>query len=373
MNVLILGTRGIPARHGGFETFAEQLAHFLVERGHSVAVYCQSNTEPPFAEDTWQGITRIHLFGGEGPTGTVAFDYRCVRDAMKRPGIILTLGYNTAVFSLFYKLGRRTSVMNMDGIEWRRDKWSFAERVWLRLNEVAGALLSTHLIADHPMIAEHLRSLVPALKITMIPYGADTFQLDEEQSNAESILESLGLQPRQYALVVARPEPENSLLEIVTAFSCRPRPVMLVVLGNYDPAQNPYQATVLAAASSQVIFPGAIYDPRQLTALRCHALLYLHGHRVGGTNPSLIEALAAHNAVLAQNNPFNRWVAGPGSEYFHGTADLSALLDSILDDPERLTRMAHASHARHDEAFLQLPILESYERLLLRLSGPPKS
>ena len=370
MNVLILGTRGIPARHGGFETFAEHLAVFLARRGHVVSVYCQSDTERETGQDTWQGVTRIHLFGGPGPMGTIRFDYNCVRDAVKRSGLILTLGYNTAIFSVFYSLARRTSIMNMDGIEWKRDKWSLPQRIWLRLNEVAGAWLSTHLIADHPRIAQHLETLVPAGKITMIPYGADPPDTGAAGQPIHPIVGSIGVEPGKYVLVVARAEPENSLLEIVAGFSAKMRPIPLVVLGNYDPQHNAYHAKVLASGSAQVLFPGAFYAPGQLTALRRHALLYVHGHRVGGTNPSLVEALAAGNAVLAQDNAFNRWVAGPGALYFQDAASLSEQIDTLLTDPSKLQEMHEASYARYTEDFQQEPVLEAYEKLLLRFSGP---
>jgi len=125
MKVQILGTRGIPAKHGGFETFAEDLSLFLVRNGHEVTVYCQSNRACKITTERWSGVELVHVYGGEGAKGTVRFDYHCAREALRRQGVILTLGYNTAILSLMYRFSGRVSVMNMDGIEWRRDKWSF--------------------------------------------------------------------------------------------------------------------------------------------------------------------------------------------------------------------------------------------------------
>ena len=154
---------------------------------------------------------------------------------------------------------------------------------------------------------------VPGDKITMIPYGADLVE------NADpSLLYPYGLTPGGYAIVVARPEPENSILEIVGAFSTKTRNLKLVVLGKYSPNESPYQKSVMGAASSEVLFPGAVYEKSIIQSLRFHARLYIHGHKVGGTNPSLVEALGVGSAVLAQDNKFNRWVARKGAHYFSG-------------------------------------------------------
>ncbi len=170
MKVSILGTRGIPASHGGFETFAEHLALFLSAHGHEVTVYCQNYAKEPVHEDQWNGIRRVMLHGSPSAWGSMAFDFASALHASRRPDIVLTLGYNTAIFSLLYRLSGNLSLMNMDGIEWRRDKWSRLQRLWLRLNERAGAALSDHLIADHPAIGTYLSQFASREKISVIPY-----------------------------------------------------------------------------------------------------------------------------------------------------------------------------------------------------------
>jgi glycosyltransferase involved in cell wall biosynthesis len=367
MEVLILGTRGIPAQHGGFETFAQDLAVFLTARAHRVTVYCQSDIDEPLYEDVWNNLRRIHIFGRPGALGTISFDLAAVRHSLRQPGVVLILGYNTAVFSILFRLFKRISLMNMDGLEWKREKWSRWQRLWLRLNEYAGAKLSTHLIADHPAIGRHLEHLVAKTKITVIPYGADA--IEDDLSSSNKILNDLNLHPAQYALVIARPEPENSLLEIVEAFSAKTRRIKLVVLGKLRPSENRYHADVLQAAGPEVIFPGAIYDKSLVSALRHQALLYLHGHRVGGTNPSLVEALAAGNAIIAHNNQFTRWVVGEDAQFFDGAQDLDSLLTNLLDDQDRLRLMRDSSRRRHLAEFTQLKVLSTYEDLLQQFAG----
>jgi glycosyltransferase involved in cell wall biosynthesis len=357
----ILGTRGVPAAHGGFETFAEKLSLYLVEKGWEVTVYCQEEGNGPVFSDAWEGVRRIRIpVSRGGAAGTVIFDWKATWHAASRHGLTLTLGYNTALFCALLRLRGVTNLINMDGIEWRRDKWSTAERAWLYLNERAGCLLGNHLIADHPEIEKHLRTRVFAHKITMIPYGAE-----EIIAADEGLLRGLGLTPDGFALVVARPEPENSILEIVRAFSVRKRDIRLVVLGDLKPRENVYHRALLEAAGDEVMFPGAIYDKAMLAALRFHARLYIHGHTVGGTNPSLVEALGAGSPVLAHDNGYNRWVAGQGAAYFLNQASCADKLDALLNDEARIREMSAWSRHRFHAAFRWDHVLQSYERLLL--------
>ena len=364
MHVMITGCRGIPAAHGGFETFAEDLALYLVARNHAITVYCQGTPGSSAHEDTWRGVRRVHIPAASGPAGTIWFDFETMRHALKQTGVVLTLGSNTGVFSYLLRLRGVPSAMNMDGIEWRREKWSLPQRMWLWLNERAGAHGSNRLIADHPEIKKYLERHTPAHKIAMIPYGAD-----ENLSGSPEVLEKYNLAPYAYYLLVARPEPENSILEIVDGYSRGHRTAPLVVLGNYNPETHPYHKRVIEAAGSNVRFIGGIYDRQIVQSLRFYAKGYLHGHRVGGTNPSLVESLAAGNAVIAHDNVFNRWVAGDGALYFQTPEDLCRIFERIDGNPACLAKMRKASHVRRLADFRQEHVLAAYERLLLRLAG----
>jgi glycosyltransferase involved in cell wall biosynthesis len=363
-HLFIMGTRGIPAQHGGFETFAERLALFLTKRGWKVTVYCQAPVgATQLAEDSWCGIKRILVpVTRKGAMGTVEFDWKSVRIAATRESaLVLTLGYNTAVFCTYLRWRGIRNLINMDGLEWRRSKWRWHERAWLYMNERIGCWTGNHLIADHPSIAAHLGTRVSHRKITMIPYGAE--RIDEFSGE---IPRELGLSRTTYSLLIARPEPENSILEIVTAFSRRHRGVKLVVLGKYDPVNNPYHREVIDAASNEVLFVGAIYDQNAVKALRRHALFYIHGHQVGGTNPSLVEALGASSAVIAHDNEFNRWVAGPDARFFSTESDCDLHISALLADSATVRAMREASGRRFDSAFRWDSVLAQYEALLER-------
>lgn len=358
-SVRILGTRGVPAEHGGFETFAERLALHLVACGWKVVVYCQAQGPFRLWTDTWHGVERVHIaVPGDGPRSTVAFDWHVARHAAHAAEPCLTLGYNTAVFCAWLRARGVPNVINMDGIEWRRAKWGAVASAWFWLNDWAGCWLGNALVADHPAIADHLATRVRRSKIATIAYGAD----DVHTGDVEAV-RGLGLTPGRYLTLIARPEPENSVLEVVRGFSRRPRGVQLAVLGHYADS-HPYQRAVKAAAGAEVIFLGAIYDRRIVQALRWHCLAYVHGHQVGGTNPSLVEALGAGNPVIAHDNPFNRWVAGSGAAYFDGESSFDAALDRIVSDASCLALMASASRERFNCDFTWEQILNQYTALL---------
>lgn len=357
----ILGTRGVPAAHGGFETFAEHLAPYLVQRGWRVTVYCQEDGAGRVFEDEWRGVRRVRMpVATSGAAGTIVFDWLSIWHASREDGVLLTLGYNTALFCALYRLKGLRNVINMDGVEWRRQKWGKLAKTWFWLNDWAGCWLGNHLVADHPEIKRHLSTRVSSGKVTMIPYGAD-----EVLAADAGLLAPFGVAPGGYAILIARAEPENSILEVVRAWSRARRGCRLLVLGKYE-AGHAYQHAVREAASEEVVFVGAVYDKPVVQALRFHARFYVHGHRVGGTNPSLVESLGAGNAVLAHDNGYNRWVAGEAGVYFRDEAECAARIATLLADGDGLrAQLATASRARHAEAFTWEKVLGAYEALLV--------
>jgi len=371
-SLLILGIRGVPATHGGFETFAERFALHMVARGWAVTVYCQKEAAPGsgldgrFEFDRWRGVDRVSIYvAGSGPRSTIAFDWRSLKHARTQPGVPLVLGYNTACFLPLLAAQGRPIVTNMDGVEWKRAKWSAPVKAWFLVNELIACALSTDLIADHPQIAAHLRTRFVGDKVTTIPYGADPIEQADPQR-----LDRYGLTPERFAVTIARIEPENSILQIVRAFSRRPRPFRLACLGALDPGAA-YHRQVRAAASDQVDFPGAIYDKADVAALRRHALGYVHGHTVGGTNPSLVEALGAGCAVIAHRNKYNLWTAGPGQFFFSCEDELDAQFTRLADEPEAVAEARRAARRQHRACFTWERVLAHYEALCRRAARAP--
>lgn len=371
--VRILGTHGVPAAYGGFETAAEHVGRYLCGRGWRVIVYCQESGTGPTTTDTWQGMERVRIREPrEGWLGTASFDWASVRHvlAAAAPGeVCLTFGYNTGVFNTLQRLVGIPNVINMDGMEWTRARWGPLRQGILLGNERFAGAVGTVLIADHPEIARYLRRHFGSRRVRTITYGA--LPVDDAPT---APLAKYDVMPGRYASVICRPIPENTVLEIVEAWSERRRGMSLMVLGDFRSGDS-YHAAVRSAASAEVIFPGAIYDPRTVQSIRFHSALYLHGHTVGGTNPSLVEAMAAHNPVLAHDNVFNRWVLGAGGRFFAGRQDLDERLTQLLDDPQLRGQLGEANYQRFTEEFTWEHIGSLYEEALVaaRASAPRRA
>ena len=358
--VRMLGTRGVPAAHGGFETAVENIGLRLADRGWRVVVYCQDDDPRAVVRsDRWKGVERVHVPSRfPGAKGTLWFDQGSVRHAARHRDVCVTFGYNSAMLTALLRARGIPNLINMDGIEWMRARWTGSQKAFLYGQERAACHLGSHLIADHPEIKRHLATRVSEEKITTIAYGAPGVR-----DAPELPLVMRGLAPGDYLTLVARPVPENSILEIVRAFSSRRWGRRLVVLGDYD-RSDPYQRAVLEAASDEVVVLGAIYDTDVVEALRFHSLAYLHGHQVGGTNPSLVEALGCGNPVIAHDNRYNRWVAGDAALYFSDEGEVVAALDQVLGDPSVAARLAAEARARHTAEFTWERITDQYETLI---------
>jgi glycosyltransferase involved in cell wall biosynthesis len=279
----------------------------------------------------------------------------------------LTFGYNTAVFNIAQRRRGLRNVINMDGIEWSRARWGFAKQAILYVNERIACRVGDRLIADHPEIERYLRRRARASKISTITYGADAVT----EASTDPVV-GLGLEPGRYLTLICRPIPENSILELVTAFSAKPRGHRLAVLGDYTPDTDGYHRAVLDAASEEVAFVGAVYEPDAVRAVRFHSVGYLHGHTVGGTNPSLVEAMAAGNAVIAHDNAYNRWVAQGGALYFADAGEAEDRISTVLDDVEARSRLSAAGRRRHAQEFTWEHVAGQYEALLTtQLMAPP--
>lgn len=369
----ILGTRGIPAAYGGFETFAEQLAIRLVQRGHQVTVYAEADR--PGLPDTWyQGVRVRHIHRPNwGPASVIGYDCRCLADARRGHQLLYMLGYGVAWACWWArKVWGQKVWLNIDGLEWSRSKWAFPARAYLRAMEWVSSWAPTRVLADAQAIADRYRRLYPSgVPCSFIAYGAllvDAITADEQPD----VLRRWGLQPWCYALVVARPEPENHLLEIIEGYSRSDCDWSLIIVGDVKPV-NIYQKRLLAHASQRVRFIGGVYDSHVLTTLRCHAACHFHGHSVGGTNPSLLEALACGNLIIAHDNSFNREVARDVALYFQSPAQLADHLNTVRAlTPE--ARQAASDRARTIVAryYTWSDIADAYEVLLCTevLGGP---
>lgn len=328
MRIGILGTRGIPNTYGGFEQFAEHFSVLAVEKGHEVSVYCSSLHA--FQEAEYKGVHLIHCQDPEDKLGTFGqfiYDRNCLKDAKFRNyDILLMLGYTSSSVWMRMIPKNTVSISNMDGLEWKRSKYSYPVKLFLQKAESWAAKKSDFLIADSPAIQEYLHDKYQR-EASYIAYGAEVFKTPDP-----SVLRSFGMQAEGYSLVIARPEPENNVHIICDAYSLLETNKPLLVIGNFE---NEYGKELKRLYQSDKIrFLGPIYDLEVLNQLRYFSHLYFHGHSVGGTNPSLLEAMASNAFICAHDNVFNRAVLGQDALYFSHRDDLLSLLRK--DPPKQL-------------------------------------
>ncbi len=359
MKLAILGTRGIPARYGGFETFAEKLSVGLVRRGIDVTVYCEdAQDRPEFFENVRLEYLRVPKLG---PLSTIVFDARCLWHARSDYDVVYMLGYGAALFCFIPRLWGKVVWINMDGIEWVRSKWSWPARFWLRSMEAVAMWTPSRVIADAQGIRDFLESRHGRMPPTsVIPYGAPVTETPPDAG----LLGDWGLEPDSYYLVVCRLEPENHVLEILRGYSLSGTARPLIVVGNHETGTQ-YVRKLMETEGDRVRFVGAVYDQNKLLALRYYCRAYFHGHSVGGTNPSLLEAMGCGNAIIAHDNPFNREVAGGAGMYFESEADIPALVDEVEHhDADRRKHLSGMAVSRIRECYSWEAIVDKYFALL---------
>ncbi len=354
MKIAILGSRGIPARYGGFETFAEELATRLVKRGVEVTVYCEARDDRPAS---YKGVHLRYLdVPSAGPLTTILFDLFCLRDARRSFDVVYMLGYGASAFCFIPRLWGRKVWINMDGLEWKRSKWSRLAKAWLMIMETFATLTPNRLIADAQSIKDLLcarhRRLPPC---TVIPYGAPVLPDDPDKTP----LSAYGLAPGEYYLSVCRLEPENHILEVLKGFRASAARYPLVVVGNHR-LRSAYIDALEREKNARIRFVGPIYDRAVLQSIRYYCTACFHGHSVGGTNPSLLEVLGCGNVILAHDNPFNREVAGGLALYFKTEHDIPALIAAV----EGYSGEDRARHAR--EARLRVEESYSWESVVAK-------
>jgi glycosyltransferase involved in cell wall biosynthesis len=332
MKIAILGTRGVPNHYGGFEQFAQYLSKGLTDKGHQVWVYNPHNH--PFQSNTWEGVRIIHKYDPEDQIGTAGqfiYDFNCILDSHSRSfDVILQLGY-TSSSVWHWMMPRKPVIMtNMDGLEWKRTKYSRRIQSFLKFAESLSVSSSDHLIADSLGIQSYIREKYDRFS-TYIPYGATVFDNPDVK-----LLDQYKLQPFKYTMLIARLEPENNIETILTGICKSETSLPCLVIGNHNTTYGKY----LKAKFNQenIRFMGSVYDIFTLNNLRHYCYLYFHGHTVGGTNPSLLEAMASEALICAHNNEFNSHILGQDAFYFQGDTSLAELLNQSLASEERETK-----------------------------------
>jgi glycosyltransferase involved in cell wall biosynthesis len=356
----IVGTRGVPARYGGFETFAEGIGAQLARRGIEVTVFCERNGDIALPA-AHRGIQLEYVRAPRlGPMTTIVYDIAVLWRARKRFDVVYMLGYGASPFCFIPRMFGTKVWINMDGVEWWRSKWSWPARTYLRIMEMIAMWTPDQIIADAAAIRRHLenrhRRMPPC---AVIPYGAEIVTAPPH----EDLLAEWNLKSGEYFIVVCRLEPENHVLEILEGYTTSSSPFPLIVLGDHA-VDTPYVKRLLSISDHRVRLIGTVFDKARLRALRFHARGYFHGHSVGGSNPSLLESMGSGNATIAHDNVFNREVAAEAAVYFRNAAEIPGILRELESDPRRIQGLRAEAHRRIEAIYNWPMVADRYLQLL---------
>lgn len=358
MKIGIIGTRGIPNEYGGFEQLAEKLSVGLVKNGHEVIVY--NSHRHSYQQKDFHGVKIVHCFDAEhlvGTAGQFIYDFNCVMDARKQDfDVLLFLGYTSS--SVWGKLYPKNTVVisNMDGFEWKRQKYSKPVRRFLRYAEKLAVRYSHFFIADSIAMHTYLENKYNKHS-EYIAYGAEIIQ-----SAKEELLTSYDLCKKNYFMLMARMEPENNIEMILDGFHQSGSDKKFVVVGNMN---NRFGKHIIKKFGNdqRIVFAGAIYDNELTHTLKSNCPLYFHGHTVGGTNPSLIEAMASRVLIAAHDNLFNRAVLNENGYYFSSSGDVKSIIDGFHPAVKEEV-MTQKNFEKIQTAYNWPLIIEQYEKFI---------
>lgn len=364
LSIAMVGTRGVPAAYGGFETAVEEVGRRLVTRGHQVRVYTR-NAENRSRE--YLGMDIVHLPAlPQKQLETLSHSALSSLHLLlrNRPDVAFLFNAANAPFLPMLRAARLPAALHMDGLEWKRSKWGGRGKAYYRWAEQFGVRQGDALIADAPGIADYYRHQF-GVPTEMIRYGAPL--LDEVP---EGGVHDLDLTPGGYHLVVARFEPENHVLEIVEGYRRSSAAAPLVVVGS-APYSADYTRAISRAADGdpRIRLLGGVYDQGLLDALYFHALTYVHGHSVGGTNPSLLRAIGAGTPVIAYDVGFNREVLDEDGWFFSGADDIAGLFLRTEADHSAVRARGRRNREHAARRFSWDDVALAYEDLALRLAA----
>lgn len=356
LSIALIGTRGVPARYGGFETAIEEVGRRLVAKGHRVTVYCRGVARDE-RTDNYLGMQLVHLPAlRRRSLETLSHSALSIVHAIRhRPDAAIVFNAANAPLLPLLNAAGIPVATHVDGLESRRAKWGPTGRRYYLMCERLAVWLSRELIADAQGIADYYATRYQAAT-RQIAYGAPVLNAPGDEKLAE-----LGIAPGGYHLLVARFEPENHVLLIVQGYAKAAARYPLVVVGSAPYAEQ-YTQSVHAAATENVRFLGGVWDQELLDQLYAQALVYWHGHSVGGTNPSLLRAIGAGTAVNAFDVNFNREVLGAAGAYFSTPAQAATLFETAEARPDQVARRAELSLQRA-EAYDWDQVAAGYEAL----------
>ena len=365
MRIAILGTRGIPANYGGFETFAEHLSTRLAARGHDVTVYCRAHYTSP-RELEFQGV-RLKVL----PTirhkyfDTIVHSFlSALHSVPRRYDAALICNAANAPFASILRLAGTPVALNVDGLEHKRKKWNSIARRYYLLAERLATILPNETVTDARVIQEYYLARYRVAS-TMIAYGA------EVERRPDPTVRRWRVEPNRYVLYVSRLEPENNAHLVIEAFKRVRTAHKLLIVGDAPYARD-YIADLKARArrDRRIIFTGFVFG-RDYRTLQQNAYCYVHATEVGGTHPALLEAMGFGNCVLTLAAPENMEAIGDAGIAYADENDLAEKLQRVLRDGSLVQSYRNRAQARVQEFYDWDYVVDQYERLFAKMAGKP--
>jgi glycosyltransferase involved in cell wall biosynthesis len=366
MRIAILGTRGIPASYGGFETFAEHLSTRLAERGHEVTVYCRSHYVSP-RQLEYHGV-RLKVL----PTirhkyfDTIVHTFlSALRAVPSRYDVALICNAANAPFASILRLTGTPVVINVDGLEHKRKKWNWLGRHYYLLAERLATILPNRIVTDARVIQEYYQARYGTASV-MIAYGADV-----ERRPDRDTVRNWRVEPNRYVLYVSRLEPENNAHLVIEAFKKVRTTHKLLIVGD-APYAHDYieELRERARRDRRIIFTGFVFG-KEYRALQQNAYCYVHATEVGGTHPALLEAMGYGNCVLTLQTPENLEVVGSAGIPYTDENDLARKLQRVLRDGSLVNAYRLRAQARIEQHYDWNHVVDCYERLFAEMAGQP--
>jgi glycosyltransferase involved in cell wall biosynthesis len=364
MRIAILGTRGIPASYGGFETFAEHLATRLVARGHEVTVYCRAHYVSP-RQMEYHGV-RLEVL----PTirhkyfDTVVHSFlSAVHAVSRRFDAALICNAANAPFSPMLRLTGTPVAINVDGLEHKRKKWNWLGRCYYQLAEYLSTLLPNEMVTDAQVIQDYYLAQHNA-QSTMIAYGSEV-----ERRPDREMVRKWRVEPNRYVLYVSRLEPENNAHLVIEAFKKVRTAYRLLVVGDAPYAEQYIEdLKARARGDKRIIFTGFVFG-QDYRALQQNAYCYVHATEVGGTHPALLEAMGYGNCVLTLATPENLEVVGDAGVSYDDELDLAEKLQRVLRDGSLVHAYRQRAQTRIRSHYDWDRVVDQYEQLFARMCG----
>lgn len=369
MKIALLGTRGVPATHGGFETCVEEVGKRLSEKGHEVIVYSKAPVEKEKRLKEYLGMKIVYVpwLPVKGFATLFASIFSAIHSLFLRCDFHMIFNGANSPAAIFYKLLKKKYAINTDGLEWQRLKWGFIGQNYYKMSERISVFLCDNLVSDSQGIHDYYKNKYNA-ESTIIAYGADLPKVYPEDK-VQKILKEYGLEKNKYFLQVTRFEPENHPLLTLQAFnSLNPKDLKCVIIGgaNYE-SNYADRIEVEEAKNENIVLPGFIYNKEKLSIIWENALSYVHGNMVGGTNPALLQAMAAGRPVIALDCVFNREVLDNNGYFFNANIEgLTKSFKDFLKDRDNAEKFALKCVDRIKTVYTWEKVADQYEQLFLK-------